>query len=139
MKDNTITTQYIVTPDGVNVSDPKCTKANVLGETYIIIEDNELNDSRLATCDGYCDSSTKKIVIRDDLNTRIDLMDAGNLDYCRRQVLRHELIHAFLSESGLQVYSQDEVLVDWIASQAEKMFSLFVDNELLTYRKGESC
>jgi len=37
------------------------------------------------------------------------------------RTLRHELIHAFLWESGLSEYAYDETIVDWMALQFEKI------------------
>ena len=37
------------------------------------------------------------------------------------RVILHELLHAYLAESGLIKYSEDELLVDWIASQWDKI------------------
>lgn len=45
--------------------------------------------------------------------------------------MRHEIIHAFLFESGLSEnfthpeYGHDETYVDWIASQFPKMCEVF--------------
>lgn len=39
----------------------------------------------------------------------------------RKEVIRHELVHAFFHESGLEQYSDDEVLVAWIAQQFPKI------------------
>lgn len=37
------------------------------------------------------------------------------------RVLRHEIVHAFLDESGLTAYSGDETLVEWIAVMMPRM------------------
>lgn len=47
--------------------------------------------------------------------------------------LRHEVIHAFLNESGLQwnsfapenAWAKNEEMVDWIAIQAPKIFKVY--------------
>lgn len=38
-----------------------------------------------------------------------------------KKIIRHELVHAFFMESGMTKYSEDETLVEWVASQFEKM------------------
>lgn len=47
------------------------------------------------------------------------------------EVVRHEAIHAFFHESGLDGYSADEQLVDWLAMQFPKMYRLFKEHEVL--------
>lgn len=97
---------------------------NVLGVDYEIKQSNELEDSNLANNSGYCDSSTKTIVI----DTFRDLPGSLNdLEVYRKQVIRHELVHAFLIESGLQhcSWGKDEEIVDWIAIQFPKMKKVF--------------
>ena len=41
------------------------------------------------------------------------------------EVLRHEIIHAFFIESGLEDYNSNEQLVNWIAIQFPKMIKAF--------------
>lgn len=50
----------------------------------------------------------------------------------RKEVLRHEIVHAFLAESGLQAdtskaraWAMNEEMVDWIARQGPKIFQTF--------------
>ncbi len=45
--------------------------------------------------------------------------------------LRHEVIHAFFSESGLDDYSSNEELVNWIAIQFPKMLQVFKEIEAI--------
>ena len=49
----------------------------------------------------------------------IDVFD--NIEAFNRKTLRHEVIHAFFVESGLTEYTEDEVLVEWIAVQFPKI------------------
>lgn len=103
---------------------------NVLGTVYKIIP-KELKN---ADIDGYTDNTSKEIVIRTD-----NANNVGNFDSLQKKQLRHEIIHAFLSESGLQCnwqhteqFGHDETTVDWFAIQSPKIFKVF--NELkLTY------
>ena len=48
------------------------------------------------------------------------------------RVLRHEIIHAYLEESGLSAnsnmipaWAQNEEMVDWLAIQSSKIFATF--------------
>ncbi len=97
---------------------------NVLGTKYLIKESNKEEDSYLERMDGYCDTSTKTIVIDTFQNT---LNSQKDLDEYRRQVIRHELVHAFLFESGLSgcSWADNEEMVDWIAIQFPKMMEIF--------------
>lgn len=95
---------------------------NILGTEYTISEKKRHKDKRLDSCDGYTDDSTKKIVvaiIEPDMDSKQDL------DAVRRKIIRHELTHAFLCESGLaenSEWAQNEEIVDWIAIQGTKLY-----------------
>lgn len=106
-------------------------KVNVLGTEYSIINKNENDDEILNNCDGYCDKTEKKIVICKMDKTTSNL---GNLEVYRKKVLRHEIVHAFLFESGLHENGEyeshspgghPEQIVDWIAIQFPKMLKAF--------------
>ena len=110
--------------------------ANVLGTEYTITVKPYLKDEYFQknNCDGYCDSVDHKIVIC-DMKTHPLLQNESRL-YCDKiqsNILRHELIHAFFSESGLQdsagvytsAWTKNEELVDWIAIQFPKILKVF--------------
>lgn len=70
-------------------------KVKILGTSYSISYKSPTEDPLLKECDGYCDESSKKIVVT---------TQNGNLDDFKKyqkKCLRHEIIHAFLFESGL--------------------------------------
>ena len=55
-----------------------------------------------------------------------------------KKQLRHEIVHAFLSESGLQSnlehnqrFGHEETMVDWIAIQFPKMLEVFKELDIL--------
>lgn len=96
---------------------------NILGENYTV----NLNTPRevLTDCDGECSRYDKRISMVD-----IDeIFDGGGTPNSRRtryaEGLRHEVIHAFLEESGLDNYSEDEQLVQWLAIQFPKILNVF--------------
>ena len=100
------------------------TTVDILGTEYTIINE-EFKDNE---CDGYCDYTSKEIHIRND-----NVNDVGNFDYLTKKQLRHEIIHAFLSESGLQAnyehykqFGHEETIVDWFAIQSPKIFKAFM-------------
>lgn len=104
-------------------------KVDILGTTYKIKRKN-LND---ADADGWCDNTSKTIVIRKD-----NYNNVGNFEYLMKKQLRHEIIHAFLSESGLQSnfehctkFGHDETMVDWIAIQFPKIYKTYEELNIL--------
>ena len=103
---------------------------DVLGTVYSIEQSNQIVDDNLNNMDGYCDHSIKKIVI-DTFNNSPGSMQ--NLDEYRKQVIRHELIHAFLFESGLDgnSWAKEEEIVDWIACQFPKLMKTFEDADAI--------
>ena len=112
-----------------------CIVVNILGQEYRIIF-GQVTDPRLETADGYCDFTTKQIVVRSDIPETVDTV--ADLDVYKNKVLRHEIIHAFLYESGLDSNSwgSNEEVVDWIALQLVKIVQVVdkVNNEL---KKGQ--
>lgn len=98
---------------------------NILDSEYQIIESNKLEDDELNQSDGYCDFSVKKIVIDTFKQCPGSQED---LDRYKQQVIRHEIVHAFLHESGLDAnsWASDEEIVDWIALQFPKMMKAFI-------------
>lgn len=108
------------------------TKVSILGVEYSVTESNEGKDKALQGKDGYCDTSTKECVIDEMAYT--DPNQKKNMQEYKNQVIRHELIHAFLHESGLDVcsdWAKNEEMVDWIAIQFPKMCKAFKDIDAL--------
>lgn len=105
-------------------------KVSVLGTGYRIIEDNCNNDPLLQNSFGYTDYTSKKIVITDFQNEEIEIEDVAKY---RKQVIRHELIHAFLCELGLHENCEwhNEEMVDWLAMQAPKLQKIFKETEYI--------
>lgn len=102
-------------------------KINILGSKWTIIERAKEDDSLLEKCDGYCDKTVRKIVII----KCPEEADIENWDQYKRKITRHEIIHAFLFESGLHEnfthseYGHDETTVDWFAVQFPKLLTAF--------------
>jgi len=103
-------------------------QVNVLGTTYTVKNDSEVNDPKLKECDGYCDDTMKLCVVADFVP---DTMSKGNLKEYQKKVIRHEIIHAFLFESGMAEMSADETFVDWIVVQFPKLHQAFQEAECL--------
>ncbi len=98
-------------------------KINVLGAEYSITHTH--NDPRMEGMDGFCDETTKEIVVETYEGSDGKPGVKTQLDVQRRKNVRHELVHAFLFESGLaenSSWAQNEELVDWIAIQGPKLY-----------------
>jgi hypothetical protein len=101
-------------------------RVSILGTKYEILQRSADSDPDLRDCDGYCDKTIKRIVV----TTRDANCNLGDFESYRRKVLRHEIIHAFLFESGLHenfMHSpgHDETYVDWFAAQYPKIKAVF--------------
>ena len=101
---------------------------NVLGTDYSVIFASEQEEPRLCGMDGFCDDSVKEIYV-DDMSKAAKSPDSKkDLETYRKKVVRHELIHAMLSESGLQsesAWAMNEEMVDWIAIQGPKLMEVW--------------
>lgn len=102
-------------------------KIGVLGSEWTIEYRGEKSDHLLKDRDGYTDPSANLIVIA---NRRPD-DDIIDFDKIQRRALRHEIIHAFLFESGLgfnfehREIGHEETIIDWIALQFPKLQKAF--------------
>lgn len=102
-------------------------KINILGAEYRIEYHSQEEDSFLNECDGYCDKTSKKIVVC----TKSKDCELDDFESYQRKTLRHEIIHAFHFESGIaenlecKPYGVPETLVDWFAIQYPKMQKVF--------------
>ena len=105
-------------------------KIDVLGTPYDVVLLDYKNDPYFEknSADGYCDYVEKRIVI---CNMQTFPGWDESEAYCRefeKTTLRHELIHAFLNESGLRggshspnKWAMDEEIIDWLAIQIPKI------------------
>lgn len=110
-------------------------KINVLGAEYSIEylkrDDDPLFKKRIA--DGYCDQSSRRIVLR----TEDEDDDIDNYSVYLKKNIRHEIVHAFLYESGIggnfqhAPWGHEETMVDWIAYQFPKLLQAFKDADCL--------
>lgn len=102
-------------------------KIDILGTEYTITIASTANDPYLKKCDGYCDKTSKRIVVTDKGNDN----ELDNFEAYQKKCIRHEIIHAFLFESGLHEnwkhdnFGHDETYVDWIAAQFPKLIRAF--------------
>lgn len=111
-------------------------KINILGTEYRIEFRKEDEDTILKDCNGYCDVTVKLIVVLAEPNKECDYED---FSFIQKKTLRHEIVHAFLTESGLfnNTYNVDagwaknEEMVDWFDIQSPKIFKVYSELGLL--------
>ena len=95
----------------------------ILDTKYEIVEDNDYCEK--SNADGLCNYYNKKIYIRPVDNMFSDDVDITCKINRYNEVLKHEIIHAFLDESGLDAYSKNEELVTFLAMQFNKLRDIF--------------
>lgn len=108
---------------------------NVLGTDIRVLFREEKQDQKLQELGGYFDATENLIVVK---IPEKDLMSCGNLENTQKKVLRHEIFHAFLHESGLDwsaspvdCWSTNEEMIDWLAIQSPKIFKVFREQKLV--------
>ena len=109
---------------------------NILGTEYRIEIHKKSEDEfmKKANSDAYCAEYGKFIVIADVTEKEYfpDSTVEEQSEF-RKELLRHEIIHAFLNESGLSAsasipagaWAKHEEMVDWIAIQFPKIMKAF--------------
>ena len=111
-------------------------KINILGTTYkVYLNVPYTKDPNLSGAYGYTDFNGKRIVVADvktvpgwegaEAEAALDVY-AGTV--------RHEVIHAYLMESGLngssnavECWARNEEMVDWFAIQIPKIVKTFAE------------
>ena len=108
-------------------------RINILGTDYTITFKDYQDDKLFSSNDysGYCNEITKDIVIC-NINTFPGCEDDPKevCELSEKQTLRHEIVHAFLNESGLSHsslrysagWAKNEEMVDFIALQGLKIY-----------------
>ena len=103
-------------------------EVSVLGTVYKIkfVPEKELDE---INADGATDCSIKLIRVGIFVPQRCSMAELGEY---QKKVLRHEIIHAFLNESGLNDCSGsvngwaiNEEMIDWMALQHHKIHAAF--------------
>lgn len=113
-------------------------KVNILGSEWSVKFGNEEAYPNLTNVDGYTDLSIREIVVDDMKASQGQIGAKANLGHYQKQVVRHEIIHAFLLESGLdsnsheaESWATNEEMVDWFAIQSPKIFKVFNELKLM--------
>lgn len=103
---------------------------SILGTKYKLLFvpcDNERLTA--AEADAIIDETTKEMIVG---IFKPDSCSVANLDEYQRKTIKHEIVHAFLFESGLaessgrvNSWATNEEMVDWIARQHDKLHRAF--------------
>lgn len=110
---------------------------NILGTQYnikVIPPDEYMIKNNYV---GVCDYLNKLISISDFSDT--EDINESEKEIRKKEVLRHEIIHAFFNESGLQwsalaydgAWSKNEEMVDWFAIQLPKIYEVMKSVECI--------
>lgn len=98
---------------------------NILGTDYTAELISDSKDIKFKEADGYVDPSIHLIRVALFEKDSETVSDVAN--YIKK-VMRYEIVHAYLFESGLaecsgtvDSWAQNEEMVDWIARQFPKM------------------
>lgn len=100
---------------------------NILGSEWKILYGNKNDYPLLEGVSGYTDNSARKIIIGE----KPDYFEPENFESVQRRIIRHEIIHAYFYESGMDgdleniEFGVPELYVDWFAIQSPKIFKTF--------------
>lgn len=110
----------------------------ILGTIYklrLVTANNEKNYPLLEDANGYMDPTIKEIVVRIGFDEDDDIQNPDDLI---RKNIRHEVIHAFLYESGLDCdscrvnsWATSEEMVDYFAIQFPKIVKVLTELDAL--------
>ena len=109
-------------------------KINILGTDYIIKRQTKAENPKLENAWGFCEQYSKEIVLDTFDEEKKNVMVVNDFEEFEKKVMRHEIIHAFLGESGLKSnsdWAENEEMVDWFAIQAPKLFKAFKELDLI--------
>lgn len=104
-------------------------KVNILGTDYEILYQEKEENTKLEEANGLCETYSKKLIVE---KVPDHPMNLEKVEEFQKKVLRHEIVHAFLHESGLDAssdWARNEEAVDWIALQAIKLMQTFKQAE----------
>jgi hypothetical protein len=115
---------------------------NILGTPYTIkhVDDGQDEYMEKMSFGGYCNGLDKEIVILNLKSTDEWKNDPeAAIKKQEDETMRHEIIHAFLNESGLQwssfvpdkAWAKNEEMVDWFALQFPKILMAFKEADCI--------
>lgn len=108
---------------------------SILGAEWEIIRLTEVEEPKLKDMDGYTDWTQRKIVVAD---VRAETDSLSDLEAYKRKATRHEIIHAFMCESGLdcnsnstEAWAKNEEMIDFWAIQGPKIYKAWQEANAL--------
>lgn len=107
---------------------------NILGTEYEIHKQSSKENPKLENSNGICEQYSKKIVLNTLEEEKQDVMIVENVEELEKKTLRHEIIHAYLGESGLRSsseWAENEEMVDWFAIQFPKILNVYKELNIL--------
>lgn len=106
---------------------------NILGQEYKIVESSEKEEPKLVACNaiGICERYAKEIIVDVHTLDNPTSRSAKNLPAFKKQVLRHEIMHAIFHESGMSEFSENERLVELLSIQLPKIFKVCEELDIL--------
>lgn len=115
---------------------------DILGTTYTIkcYNMNEVPILKDNNFEGFCNFDLKTILLSDLEEEPFHFENVIEKNNHEKLTLRHEIIHAFLMESGLWgcglplkdiPWSVNEEMIDWFAIQSPKIYEIYRDLDIL--------
>ena len=110
---------------------------NILGSKWKLKVVPKTYDPMLIECDGFTDRSNRTMYVYDGEFDAMEVDALKDFPEYIKAVKRHEIIHAFLYESGLAQcaehpkYGHSEMDIDWMALQFSKMLEVFKKAEAI--------
>ena len=104
------------------------TTVMILGAVWTVRSATEAEDPRLEGVNGFTDWTTRTICLEKNIHGNL-----GSMETYMNKVIRHEVVHAFMFESGLgdsfehKDYGQEETIVDWFAFQMGNIVNVTMD------------
>lgn len=109
----------------------------ILGEVYTVRIGTKEDFPVLSEADGFCDTSVKLIVVDNMQSVENDIDVQRNLVQYQNEVARHEVLHAFLYESGLSkntffegAWATNEEMIDWFAIKYPRIKAVYKELEI---------
>lgn len=109
---------------------------DVLGSEWRLFIGDSAEFPYLEDMDGYTDKTERFIVV----SKPGEDCQLADYQWYQKKIIRHEVIHAFLFESGLhenmspgisQSGGHPELLVDWVAVQFPKILKVYQELDVL--------
>ena len=102
---------------------------NVLGQEYALCAGTPEQYPHLNDATGYTDLYAKKIVVDVHYYEKGTGYKTENPARALNKVYRHEIVHAFFKESGMDYLfdtaDEEELMVNWVAEQFPKLQEIF--------------